>query len=163
MPSQARSIWPFVRSSSYFSRASALGIAKLIPWYDGAEDGRVDADDLAFDVHQRAAAVARIHGRVGLQIFLIRAAADVAAAAARFGADDAERQAALQPVRAAERPHQVADFELVAVAPFGGDQIVEVDLQHGDVGHRVGADDRCVGRAAIAEPDLRPFRAPSTT
>ena len=100
-----------------------------------------------------------IHGGVGLQIFLIRAAADVVAAAARFGADDAERQAAVQAVRAAERPDEVADFELVAVAPLGGDQIVEVDFQNGDVGHRVGADDGRLGRAAVAEPDLDRFGA----
>ena len=35
MPSQARSMCPFVRSSSYFSRASVLGIEKLMPWYEG--------------------------------------------------------------------------------------------------------------------------------
>ena len=84
MPSHARSIWPLARSSSYCSRASAAGNREADALVRGAEDGRVDADDLAFDVHQRAAAVAGIHGRVGLQIFLIRAAAEVAAAAARL-------------------------------------------------------------------------------
>ena len=58
-----------------------------------------------------------------------------AAAAAGLGADDAEREAVIQAVRAAQGPHEIADLQLVAVAPFGGDQVGQIDFQHGEVGH----------------------------
>src|SRR3954454_18368564 len=98
-----------------------------------AENGRVDSYDFAFDVHERPAAVARIHRSIRLQVFLIRTAANIAAAAARFGADGAKRKSPVHSRGAAEPPHEVADFELGAVAPFGGEQVAKVDFQNGHV------------------------------
>src|SRR5205085_7708576 len=90
------------------------------------KDRGVDAHDLSLDIHKRTAAVARIHGRIGLQIFLIRTAAEITAAATRLRTNNAKRQAAIEPVWTSQRPNQIAYVQLVAITPLGGDQIVQI-------------------------------------
>src|SRR4051812_49368523 len=68
------------------------------------EDERVDADQAALHVNQRAAAVAGIDGGVGLDIGERAVLADLA----RGGADHAHRDGVLQAERAAERENNVA-------------------------------------------------------
>ena len=100
-------------------------------------NGRVDADDLAVEIHQRAAAVAGIDGRVGLDEILAVGDAD----AASLGADDAGRDGAFQSEGLAEGQHPIADFDLVAVAqPGGGQRAGAVDADDGQVGLGIGLD-----------------------
>ena len=80
-------------------------------------------------------------------------------AAALLGAEDAGGDALLQAKRTAQRPHEVADFQLVAVAPLGGDQVAHLGLEHGDVGQRVDAHDARRAAAAVAQLDFRRFDA----
>src|SRR5262249_56745153 len=68
------------------------GHADALPAARAALDGRVDADDLAFQVDQRAARVAGVDGGVGLEEVLVH----VDAKAAALGADDALRHRAGQ-------------------------------------------------------------------
>ena len=86
-------------------------------------------------LHKRAAAVAGIDGRVGLQKVL---EADRVVAQLKIvppaGADDAERDRVAQAEGAADGQHEVADLHPIAVADRGGDQIGRLDGQHADVG-----------------------------
>ena len=71
------------------------------------------------------------------------------------GGDDAAGDGAVEAERVADRDHRVADFDLRGVAERERVQLVggRVDLEQGDVGGRVGADDfgrvgRCRRRRA---------------
>ena len=66
---------------------------------------------------------------------------DVAAA----GRDDAGRDAAAETERVADGDDPVADLRRAAVAELDvGQRLVGIDLQYGDVGARVAADQRAV-------------------
>ena len=71
-------------------------------------DRRVDADHLAVHVEQRAARVAAVDRRVGLDEVVVRPLMDVAAARR----DDAGGHGAAQAERIADRQHPVADARL---------------------------------------------------
>ena len=63
--------------------------------------------------------------------------------------------------RAAEGHDPVALLEVVAVAPLGGDEAVGLDLDDGEVGLRIGAEDLAVvDLAAVGERDA-PSRSAS--
>ena len=70
----------------------------------GRQDGRVDADDLAVHVEQRTAGIAFVDGGIGLDIVVVGAGLDVAAA----GRDDARRDRAAEAERVADRHHPIA-------------------------------------------------------
>ncbi len=96
-----------------------------------AIDSRVDADQLATHVDQRAAGIAGIDGGIGLDEEAGIGNADMAAGkrgndAAGGGLADAER--------VADGQHQVADLERVGIAD-GDDRkrLVGGDLEHGEV------------------------------
>ena len=90
----------------------------------GAGDGRVEADDFAAEIHERAAAVAGVDRGVGLNevlpVELVVAQIEIVPA---LGADDAAGDALAQAERAADGQHEVADLERVAVAEPGGRQV----------------------------------------
>src|SRR5690349_14479431 len=71
------------------------------------EAGGVDADQLALEVHQRAAGVARVDRGVGLDEVLVAAAE----AGAAGGADDAGGHGLAEAERVADRDHEVARSE----------------------------------------------------
>ena len=120
-----------------------------------AGDRRVDADDLALEVHERAAAVAGIDGRVGLQEVL-KADAVVAQfeIAAAFRADDAIGDRMAQAEGAAHRQDEIADVDLVAVADAGGDEAVARHGHDGDVSFRIGPGFRRIDLLAVGEFDF---------
>ena len=124
-----------------------------------ANNGGVDTDEPAFGIHQRAAGIAGVDGRVGLNEILILVETRQAAAAQR--ADNAHRHGLADTEGIADGEHNVADFQLVAVAQRDGGQVFRVNLQHGHVRRRVGADD--FGgeffAVAIADGDLDFVRA----
>ena len=98
-------------------------------------NGRVDTHDLALHVHQRPAAIAGVHGRVGLQKVLFNEPPDVDFAA--LGADYARGHRTHQPEGIADRDDRIADFQIVTIAPLGHGQIGGVDLQNGQIAGRV--------------------------
>ena len=115
-------------------------MAKPTPWYPPASlesDRRVDAHDFAVEVHQRAARVARVDRRIGLQ--------EIGPAAggqdAGLAADNARTDRQIEVEGMPDGQYPIADLQLVAVAQGGGGQAaVGLDPQHGKVGLLVGLD-----------------------
>src|SRR5438105_1561225 len=103
-----------------------------------AEDGGVDADQLAARVHQRAAGVARVDGGVRLNEVFV--AGDAEAGAPERG-DDAERDGLIELERVADGQHPLRDLQLRRVAPRHRRQAARVDLQQRQVDGRIDADD----------------------
>ena len=124
-------------SADPFGEIDGNGEADALIAAGTAGNRRVDADDLAVEVHQRAAAVAGIDGGVGLnEVFTIGDAE-----AASLGADDAGRDRAFQSEGLAEGQDPIADFHLAAIAEPGGRKRARpLDAQHGQIGFRIGLD-----------------------
>ena len=100
-------------------------------------DHGVDADDLARRVQQRAAGVAGIDGRIGLDgVFNGRA---FAVANRPDGADDAARHGAAQAEGIADGVDLLAHVELRGVGQRDRLQVGRVDLQQRQVVNLVGA------------------------
>ena len=99
-------------------------------------DGGVDAHHLSLQVHQRAATVARVDGRVGLQeVFPL---GDIRASPLRR--DDARCHRRVQPERAADGQHPVTHLDHVAVAQRESWQgAIGGNPQDRDVGLGIGA------------------------
>ena len=119
-----------------------------------AGDRRVEADHFAAQVHERAAAVAGIDRRVGLDEVLkphaFLAKLEVAAAEGR---DDAERHGMRQAEGAADGEHGVADLDGVVRGEPGGFQVVGLDFEHGDVGRCIRPEPQGLELAGVIEPD----------
>ncbi len=108
-------------------------------------DGGVHADDLAGHIDQRAAGVAGVDGGVGLDELLELAGRAVGAGlvdGAVLGGDDAGGDGLGEGEGAADGEHPVADLGAVGVAELdGGERLGRVDLDDGDVGLGIDADD----------------------
>src|SRR6056297_188389 len=115
------------------------------------DDGRVDADELAAQVHQRAAGVARVDGGVGLDEVLV--AVRIQAEAAQR-THDARGHRVLQAEGIADGDDEIADLEDVGVADGQFDQPVFLDLQQRDVRAWVRTDDLGFQRAVVEQGDL---------
>ena len=113
-------------------------------------DCGVDADDFAARVDQRAAAVAEVDGRVGLDIV-------VQARVAQFAADetdDPDGHRVDVAERVADGAHPFADPQFVGVAERHGRQVVPPgNPQQRDVDSRIGAHHLGTKRSAIGERD----------
>ena len=114
------------------------------------KDQRVDADDFALDVEQRAARIAGVDRGVGLdvrdEVFLRQIAA--------LRADDAGGHRVLEAERLADRDHPFADLQLVGVADRDLRQVLRLDLEQRHVGALVGADDLGLELALVGELDV---------
>ena len=111
----------------------------------------VDADELAAAVDQRAARIARVDRRVGLDEVFVVGEADVGAAGR---ADDARGDGLAQLERAANRQHPLADFQLATNRPRARTGALrDVDLQQRDVGGGIGADHRAADLALVRQRD----------
>jgi hypothetical protein len=123
-----------------------------------ADDRRVDPDHLAVHVDQRAARVAPVDRRVGLDERLIaRQAAAIHVdpqGVPLERRDDARGDTLAQLERGADRHDQLADLEPGAVALGQGLVAGVVDLDHGDVGGLVRAHDLRVRLGAVVEGHL---------
>ena len=97
---------------------------------------RVDAHQPAFGVHKGAAGVARIDRRVGLNEILVLV--DLERAPSQR-ADNPHRHRLPYIERVADRQHNVADFQFVAVGDRDRRQVGRRDFQHGNIGRRIGA------------------------
>ena len=90
-------------------------------------------------VQQRAAAVAGVDGRIGLEEILVTNSFDAQLqVAAAFGADDAVGHGVAQAEGAADGQHEIADLHGAAVAQLGRHDAWRVDGHDGDVGLQVG-------------------------
>ena len=117
-----------------------------------AEDRRVDADQLAARVDERAAGVAGIDRGVGLDEVLVRAPTP---RLVRPIADTMpERDGLIQLIRVADRQHPLRDLQLRRIAPRHRRQVARVDLQQREVGGRIDADD--LGRHLALVGERRP-------
>ena len=114
-------------------------------------DRGVDAEQVAVDVDQRAARIAGVDRRVGLDEVLEDVDAERVAAER---ADDAGGHRLADAERIADRQHDVADLQPVGVAEGDHRQLVEVDLEDGDVRFGVAADRPRLGAAPVAEQHL---------
>ena len=74
--------------------------------------------------------------------------------AAAFGADDAERHRVAQAERAADRQHEIADVDRVAIADPRRHEIRRRDGHHGHVGSRVAPNFRRADLPAVGELDM---------
>ena len=114
-------------------------------------DGGVDAQQLAACIHQRAARVARVDGRVGLDEVLEGVDAQLRAAQRR---DDAHRHRLAHAERVADGQHHVPDRDVVAVCELDGRQVMPIHLQNRQVGVRVAADQPSFQAFAADQDDL---------
>ena len=112
------------------------------------KDSGIDADQLAAQIHQRAAGVAGIDRGVGLNEVLI--AADVQTAAAQ-GADDAGGDGLAEAERIADRHHEIAYPERLRVGRCQRAQVFRRDFDDRDVGLRVRADHLGLKLAPVSE------------
>ena len=108
-----------------------------------AGDRGVDPDDPAPGVGERAAGVAGVQGRVGLDDVLDEPARPSVARRERpaKGAHDTGRDAAGEAERVADRDDQLPDPEPVGVTEWCGGQAAGGGTDHREVGERVPPDD----------------------
>ena len=119
----------------------------------------VDADHLGLGVEQRAARVAGVDRGVGLDRALdLEFGQRVDRAVGRR--DDPDRERVLLAEGAADRRHRLPDDELAVVAEPQRVQVepVRLDLDQGDVGEGVEADDLRRDHVAVGELDVDRFR-----
>ena len=114
-------------------------------------DQRVHANHFAVDITERAAAVTRINRGVGLQIIRDRVAACLEQFAPAFAADHAIRECVIELEGCADCKRKLPHPYRVAVPKLDDRQIVRVDLDDGDVGFFIGADDPCGKRPPISQ------------
>ena len=89
----------------------------------------VDADDAAFDVAERAARIARVDRRVGLDVILVRIAAMRLATPLRlFRADDSHGERVIEFVRRADGNRPLPDLDRVAVADLAAGRFLPSTL-----------------------------------
>jgi len=115
-----------------------------------AGDCGVDADDFAGKVDECAAAVAGIDGGIGLDEVLIALDAQVLAA---NRADDAGGDGLGKPERRADGDDPFADLELRGVSEAGAGKVGGADVDDGEVGECVLADEGSLKLAIVREGD----------
>ena len=118
----------------------------------GRQDLRVDADQLALRVDERAAGVAVVDRRVGLQEVLEAAVAGAGGAA--LGADDARGDRLPDAKRVADGEHHVADTRLVRIGERKRVEPGGLHFQHREIARCIVAHDGGRQHAAIRELDL---------
>ena len=132
--------------------AGRNGEADAVAAAGAREDRRVDADQAPADVDERAAGIARIDGRVGLDEELIVGDADLRARQRR---DDALRDGLADAERIADGENEIADLELLGIAELdrrqrGG----ALQAEHGKVGALVAQHDLGLELAPVGERHL---------
>jgi hypothetical protein len=118
-------------------------------------DRRVDADQIAVHVHQRAPRIAGIDRRIGLNKILECVDAQMAAAER---ADDAGSDGLADAERIADRKHDVADARLLGLREGHRRQVLQIELEHGKIRIRIAADHLRLGAARILRARLRSRR-----
>jgi hypothetical protein len=118
-----------------------------------ARDRGVDPDDASTPVGERAAPVAGVQRRVGLDHVVddahVRAGARRQRVAER--GDDARRDRAREPVRVPDRDDELPDSQPLDVPELGGRERVAAEAKYGEVGERVDSDDGELDVAPVGE------------
>ena len=114
-------------------------------------DRGIDADQVAVDVDQGTARIARIDRGIGLDEVFEGVDAQLAAAQRT---DDATGHGLADAKRIADRQYRIAYLQAFRIAQRDCRQLLDLGLQHGQVGIGIGADDACHGAAAIVQQDL---------
>ena len=131
-------------------KADALAAAGL------GKNEVVDADDLPADVDERTARVSGVDGRIGLEKIVGHLAGEQTLART----DDALRDRFLQTEGIAHREDELADAHRVGIGETQRTQPLGLDLQDGEVGGRVGAEQLGRQAASVTQADqdlLRTF------
>ncbi|MNT39667.1 hypothetical protein D3C72_1759350 [compost metagenome] len=115
------------------------------------EAGGVDAHQLALQIDQRAAGIARVDRCIGLDEVLVAQPADATAAHRR---DDARGDRLAETERIADGDHEVAHPQLVAVAQLDVGQVLRRNADQRDVGVAVRAEELGLDRAPIGQCHL---------
>ena len=123
------------------------------------DDRGVDADDLAARVEQRAAGVAGIERRVGLQDVVDQPAGAGGEGAAER-ADDAGGDGVVEAERIADGDGDLADADFAGIGEAEVVQVGQIDAQDGEVGVGIVADEVGARFAAVGRlrRGLRPRR-----
>jgi hypothetical protein len=130
------------------------GVADPVVAAGLALDLRVDADHATARVEERSAGVTVVDRGVGLDR-VIDAESVRRLDRAPGGADDPRGHGAGEPVGAADRKRRVAHADVRRASESQRVELVRsrVDVDDGEVGRGVGADDRRIGPAAVGERD----------
>ena len=129
-------------------KPNALAAARI------TQDGGVDADQPAVNVHQRTAGISRIDGRVGLDEILVILDTHVAAV---LCADDAFGNCLAYAKGIAHGQHDIADLHIAAVGQRDDGQTVRVNFHDRDVGLGIAPDDFGGELAPIRQRDFHFF------
>src|SRR5205085_12138793 len=113
-------------------------------------DGRVDPDDFAAQIHQRPAAVSRIDRGVRLQVI----AETVYAIRTSFRTDDPVGYRFFKSERIPDRHHEIAGLDRVRIAELQRFQPRLVDFEHRQIHDRIRANEFRLLRPAIAQLHL---------
>ena len=98
---------------------------------------RIDGDNFAFAVEERAAGIAGVNRRIGLDERYIIAARQVAGDCA----DNALRRGVREAEGRADGQYPVADLHLIGIAEFGDGQVFALDFYQRNIGAFVQTDD----------------------
>jgi hypothetical protein len=103
------------------------------------KDGSIDADKLAPQVHQRAAGIPRIDGRIRLYEILISLLAD---SGATKGTDNTRRNSLAETEWIAHSDHEITDIEPIAIAHLDGlERMRSLQAEYGQICARVTPDE----------------------
>ncbi len=102
---------------------------------------------LPFEVEHRAARIAHVDRRVGLDVAVVDAGVEVAVERR----DDSGGDGSAEAERIADRHHPVADPDRLRIAEADERQIVALDLEHGEVGRGVAPDQGRLELAAVRQ------------
>jgi len=105
------------------------------------DEERVDTNQLAVRVDERTARVAGIDGGVGLNELAGLAAITGVGIGAVERADDAARDRELESVGIAEGEDGLSGMQIRGVAPRNAGEIAAADLDDGEIGKGIGADE----------------------
>ena len=120
-----------------FRHVDGDGESEAVEGAAAAVNLRIDGDNFAFTIKERAAGIAGVDRRIGLDERHIIAARQVAG----DRADNALRRGVGEAEGRADGQHPVADLYLIRITEFGDGQVFTLDFHQRDVGAFVQADD----------------------
>ena len=121
-------------------------------------NGGVHTHDMAVPVGERAARVARVERRVGLDHVVDHTSASAGRQGAAERRDDPRGHGAREPVRVADRDHELTYTQGLGVPELRGDEPVPFRPEDGELGQVVAANDLELQLAAVGEPSAASAR-----
>ena len=137
------------RSQHRFGQRNGNGKTDSSAGAGSRQDRGVDPDQLATQIHQGAAGVARVDGGIGLQKVLEPVSVGDDVLNTILAADDSGGHGLVETKGAADRQYPVTDLDFVRATQRCGTQTGQVDFDDRQVGLRIGADNRARHFSAI--------------